>query len=127
MPTPRFRSALVVAALLAVSAVATTSAAAKDHQAPTRATKTVRAIVTHWSPTTVRISRGDTIKWKAVSGSHTVSAYRSNWTFNKDLSTGDVEDRTFRRTGTFRFRCRIHSTLANGQCSGMCGKVVVRS
>jgi plastocyanin len=127
MPTPRIRIALVVVALLAVSAVATTAAAAKDRQAPTRATKTVKAIVTHWSPATVRISNGDTIKWKAVSGTHTVSAYGGNWTFNKDLSTGDVEDRTFRHAGTFRFRCMIHSTLTNGQCSGMCGKVVVRS
>ncbi|MGZ5214045.1 MAG: cupredoxin domain-containing protein [Actinomycetota bacterium] len=126
MSTPRIRIGLGLAAFLVVTAVATTGAAAKDRQAPTRATKTVRAIVTHWSPTTVRISRGDTIKWRAVSGSHTVSAYGGNWAFNKQLSTGEVEDRTFRRAGTFRFRCTIHSTLTNGQCSGMCGKVVVR-
>jgi plastocyanin len=127
MSTPRFRIALVLAAFLLVTAVATTGAAAKDRHAPTRTTKLVRAIVTHWSPTTVRISRGDTIRWRAVSGTHTVTAYGGNWTFNKDLSTGDVENRTFRRAGTFRFRCTIHSTLTNGNCSGMCGKVVVRS
>ena len=127
MSTRRICIGLILCAFLVVTAVAATGAAASGRQAPTRATKTVRAIVTHWSPTTVRISTGDVIKWKAVSGSHTVSAYGGNWAFNKDLSTGDVEDRTFRRAGTFRFRCMIHSTLVNGQCSGMCGKVVVRS
>ena len=94
---------------------------------PTRVTKTVRAIVSHWSPITVRISTGDIIRWRGVSGTHTVSAYGGNWTFNKDLSAGDVEHRTFRRAGTFKFRCMFHSTLTNGHCSGMCGKVVVRS
>jgi plastocyanin len=116
----------MLASLLVVTAVAATGAAAKG-RAPTRATKTVKAIVSHWSPTTVRISTGDTIKWRAVSGSHTVTAYGGNWAFNQQLSTGDIRHRIFRRAGTFRFRCTIHSTLANGQCSGMCGKVVVRS
>ena len=119
-------TSLVLAVFLVVTAVAATGAIAKGH-APTRATKTVRAIVTHWSPTIVRISTGDTIKWKAVSGTHTVTAYGGNWAFNHGLATGQVEDRRFRRAGTFRFRCTIHSTLTNGQCSGMCGKVVVRS
>jgi plastocyanin len=127
MSTRRLCTALLLCAFLVVTTVAATGAVANGRHAPNRATKTVRAIVTHWSPTTVRISRGDIIKWRAVSGSHTVTAYGGNWAFNKDLSTGDVEDRTFRRAGTFRFRCTIHSTLANGQCSGMCGKVVVRS
>lgn len=127
MSTSRVRISLVLAAFLVVTTITTTGAVARGRQLPTRVTKIVRAIVTHWSPTTVRISRGDTIKWRAVSGSHTVSAYGGNWAFNKQLSTGDVEDRLFRRAGTFRFRCTIHSTLTNGQCSGMCGKVVVRS
>lgn len=125
MSMRRIRTSLFLVAFLVMTAVATTGAAAKDRQAPTRATKTVKAIVSHWSPTTVRISTGDTIKWKAVSGTHTVTAYGGNWTFNHDLATGQVEDRTFRHAGTFRFRCMFHSTLTNGHCSGMCGKVVV--
>ena len=121
------RSSLVLTAFLIVTMVAATSAIARGRGTPARATKTVRAVVTHWTPTTVRISTGDVIKWRGVSGTHTVSAYGANWSFNEDLSTGDVEDRTFRRAGTFKFRCRFHSTLTNGHCSGMCGKVVVRS
>ncbi len=126
MSTRRTRTSLFLVAFLILTAVATTGAAARDLHAPARATKTVKAIVNHWSPTTVRISRGGTIKWKAVSGTHTVTAYGNNWTFNHDLATGQVEDRTFRRAGIFRFRCVFHSTLTNGHCTGMCGKVVVR-
>ncbi len=66
----------------------------------------------------MRISTGDVIKWRGVSGTHTVSAYGANWSFNKDLSTGDVEDRTFRRAGKFKFRCMFHSTLTNGRLLG---------
>jgi plastocyanin len=127
MSTPRVRrSSLVLTALMVVSMVAATAAVAQGRGTPARATKTVRAIVTHWTPTTVRISTGDVIKWRGVSGTHTVTAY-GNWSYNRDLSTGDVVHRTFRRAGTFKFRCQFHSTLTNGQCSGMCGKVVVTS
>ena len=127
MSTPRVRPVLVLAALLIAASVVATDAVARDREGPARATKVVRAVVSHWSPTTVRISRGDTIRWRAVSGSHTVTAYGRGWRFNKSLSTGDVAARAFRRAGTFRFRCTIHSTLTDGRCSGMCGKVVVRS
>ena len=121
------RTSLVLTAFLIVTMVAATGAVARGRATPARATKTVRAIVSHWTPTTVRISTGDVIKWRGVSGTHTVTAYGGNWSFNKDLSTGDVEDRRFRRAGTFKFRCQFHSTLTNGHCSGMCGKVVVTS
>ena len=128
MATRRIRrtSLVLIACLVLITSVAA-SALAKDHRSPARATKTVRAVVTHWSPTTVRISTGDVIKWRGVSGTHTVTAYGSNWTYNRNLSTGDVVSRRFRQVGTFTFRCMFHSTLTNGQCSGMCGKVVVTS
>lgn len=127
MPRRRFYTSLVLAVFLAMTAVTATGAVAKGRHSPARATKTVRAIVSHWSPTTVRISRADTIKWRGVSGSHTVTAYGGNWAFNRQLSTGSVQARTFRRAGIFRFRCTIHSSLTDGRCSGMCGKVIVRS
>lgn len=126
MSRRRICTSVVLAAFLVVTAVTTTDALATDRRSSKRATKTVRAIVSHWSPTTVRISRGDTIKWRAVSGTHTVNAFGGNWAFSKPLSTGAVQGRTFRRAGTFLFRCTIHSTLTSGRCSGMCGKVVVR-
>jgi plastocyanin len=108
-------------------AVPAAGAVAAGRHTSERTTKTVKGIVTHWSPATIAISTGDAIKWKAVVGTHSVTAYGSNWRFNHDMLAGQSVHRIFRQTGTFRFRCTFHSTLTNGQCSGMCGKVVVRS
>jgi predicted lipoprotein with Yx(FWY)xxD motif len=72
----------------------------------------------------VRIASGSTVRWKAVSGSHTVTAYGGHWAFNRSLPDGSSVQRRFTTPGTFRFRCTIHSQLANGKCQGMCGKVV---
>jgi plastocyanin len=132
MERPAGRSAyrgtsLVLVAFLAVVVVAATGAFAAGRHAPARATRTVKGIVTHWSPSTVAISTGDTIRWKSVVGTHSVTAYGGHWTFNHDMLAGQSVHRIFRRAGTFRFRCTFHSTLTNGGCSGMCGKVVVRS
>jgi plastocyanin len=117
---------LTAASLLVIALIATAVASPHARHTPARATKTVKAISEHWSPATVRISAGDTIEWKAISNApHTVTAYGGNWTFNKNLGQGGVQDHRFARAGTFLFRCRFHSTLSNGHCSGMCGKVVV--
>lgn len=80
-----------------------------------------------WSPTRVTVHRGTRVVWRATSVNHNVSAYGGNWTFFQSISTsGDpTAARTFRRVGRFKFRCTIHSTLAAGVCSGMCGRVRV--
>lgn len=119
--------ALTAASILVVVLVATAIASPQGgRRVPTRVTKTVRGINQHWSPATVRISSGDTIQWRAVSNApHTVTAYGGNWVFNHQLGQGGVEDHRFTHAGTFLFRCRFHSTLSHGHCSGMCGRVVV--
>jgi plastocyanin len=114
--------------LTAVLVVLTVSAAAAGPSGPTasRSTKVVKGIgAGHWSPTTVRISTGDSIRWRAVSNTHTVTAYGGNWTFNRTLTVGSSATFRFAHAGTYRFRCRFHSTLIDGHCSGMCGKVTV--
>ena len=128
MSTRTVRSTIAAAAAAILVAALATSAVAEPQasRGPVRATKTVKAIGTGWTPTTVRISTGDAIRWKAISNTHTVTAYGGNWHFDQNLPMGAVLRHTFRRAGTFRFRCRIHSTLVNGRCSGMCGRVVVR-
>jgi plastocyanin len=78
-----------------------------------------------WRPRIVDIARGQTVKWKAVEGTHTVTAYGGNWSKNVTLSQGEATTKTFNNNGTYRFRCTLHSTLSNGTCNGMCGKVVV--
>lgn len=128
MSVRRTRSmlAFAVASLLVVALVASADATPQASRTPTRVTKLVRGISQHWSPALVRISAGDTIRWRAVSNApHTVTAYGGNWTFNVQLGPGGVRAHRFTRAGTFLFRCRFHSTLFNGHCTGMCGKVVV--
>ena len=117
--------ALAAATLLVVALAVTAGASPSVRSAPTRDTKVVKGIVNHWSPATVRISAGDTITWKASSGTHTVTAYGGGWSFNHGLPQGGTVNHRFGAAGTFRFRCTIHSTLAGNTCTGMCGKVVV--
>ena len=127
MLTPR-RSvlAIVVAAVLVVLTLSA-AAAQPSTRTPARSTKIVKGIgAGHWSPTTVRISTGDTIQWKAVSNVHTVTAYGGNWHFNQNLSIGSPVTFRFTHRGTYLFRCSFHSSLVGGVCSGMCGKIVVR-
>lgn len=82
-----------------------------------------------WSPTSRTISKGDRIRWRnPLSGSHKVVSYTSNWSYDKTVPAGESVAKRFRRRGTFLFRCTLtgHSSLNDGVCSGMCGKVVVR-
>ena len=112
----------VVAVALFVMALAVPAQGAQA-----RTAKVVRGVGTSWSPRIIRIASGTAIRWKAVSNSHTVTAYGGNWIFNRSLPQGSSIQRRFRTQGTFLFRCRIHSQLVNGVCQGMCGKVVVRA
>jgi plastocyanin len=87
-----------------------------------------------WEPTVRRIAKRDRIVWKNPTGtSHTVTAHRGRWSKNTLIRPGERTAKRFRRAGVYKFRCTInagtpaaHSTLQNGQCSGMCGRVRVR-
>ena len=79
----------------------------------------------HWKPKITDVAKGTKVVWKAVSGTHTVTSYSKNWSKNVTISTGQQTSFTFNSAGTYRFRCKFHSTLTNGVCSGMCGKIVV--
>jgi predicted lipoprotein with Yx(FWY)xxD motif len=115
----RTQIAFLAAALLVMAS--TVSAQAAEG----RTTKVVRGVGTSWSPKVTRIARGTTIRWKAVSNSHTVTAYGGHWLFNRSLPHDSSVQRRFTARGVFLFRCRIHSQLVNGDCQGMCGKIVV--
>jgi plastocyanin len=78
-----------------------------------------------WSPKVKSITRGTTVRWRAVDGSHTVKSRGANWTYFRNLSLGTSVPRTFNRRGTFRYYCTIHGHVANGVCTGMCGSIVV--
>jgi plastocyanin len=74
-----------------------------------------------------RIHRNDRIRWVNNQGTnHNIRSYGGNWRYRRSLGPGTRRSKRFRRRGNFKFRCSIHSSLSNGQCSGMCGRVRVR-
>ena len=82
-----------------------------------------------WNPDSRTIGKGDTIVWSNPTGkNHTVSAYGGNWSKNTQIGPGEKTSQKFQKRGTFKFRCLVrgHSTISDGRCVGMCGKVVVR-
>jgi plastocyanin len=78
-----------------------------------------------WSPKVRDITRGVTVRWRSVDGSHTVKSRGTNWTYFRNLPLGTSVARTFNRRGTFRYFCTIHGRVSNGVCTGMCGRIVV--
>lgn len=81
----------------------------------------------HWQPTSRTIHKGDRIVWKnPTSASHSVTAYGGGWSKDTTIASGERTHFKFRKAGTFHFRCKFHSTLTNGACSGMCGTVTVK-
>jgi plastocyanin len=77
------------------------------------------------NPHAVSVAKGTKVVWRAVTGRHTVTAWKGTWRKSTTIAQGTSTSFIFRRVGVFRFRCLFHSTLANGVCRGMCGKVVV--
>jgi plastocyanin len=79
-----------------------------------------------WQPAHRFITRGDRIKWRNTTQlRHNIKSYGGNWSFFRRLPAGTSRSRQFNSTGVFRFRCKIHSTITNGACSGMCGIIHV--
>jgi plastocyanin len=78
-----------------------------------------------WSPKVRTITRGTTVRWRAVDGNHTVKSRGPNWSYFRNLPLGSSVARIFNRRGTFRYFCTIHGSLSNGVCTGMCGRIVV--
>jgi plastocyanin len=86
---------------------------------------TIRGNNQAWHPRTVTISEGEKVTWKAVDMTHTVTAWKGDWSKNVTLSAGEKTHKTFNNSGTYKFRCTLHSDIVAGKCEGMCGKVKV--
>ncbi len=78
-----------------------------------------------WSPKVRDITRGTTVRWRAVDGSHNVKSRGANWSYFRNLPFGTAVSRTFNIRGTFRYYCTIHGSVSNGVCTGMCGSIRV--
>ena len=115
------RGTRVLVSLMVVSAMVAGSAGFANAAAVVKATSTQK-----WNPAKTSISKGVKVVWKnPTTSTHTVTAYSKNWSKNVTLSSGATTSFVFKNTGTFKFRCTIHSTLVGGVCSGMCGVVKV--
>jgi plastocyanin len=83
-----------------------------------------------WRPKHRYIADGDYIRWRnPTNRRHNVSAWGANWDYFRVLDPGESVRRQFNSTGTFRYRCTLHSSLTteNGvtTCSGQCGFIHV--
>ncbi len=90
------------------------------------ATYRVRARGVRFRPAALSVPVGSRVVWRIIDGTHTVTATSNNW--NKSTGLLGAGSRTkfrFERRGTYRYRCTVHSTLSDGNCNGMCGRVVV--
>lgn len=79
-----------------------------------------------WSPDFKHVTPGSTVVWKnPTSRRHTLTAWGGSWSKDVTLRPGTRTSKTFRRAGQYPFRCKIHSTVSNGECNGMCGLIHV--
>lgn len=119
---PRVGKRRMVVATLAAGAVFALPATSQG------ATFTVRATSSRtWKPAILTVGKGSRVVWKnPTSTRHNVVSYSRNWSKSSALNPGTSTSFTFRRTGRYKYRCTFHSSLRDGRCEGMCGKVVVR-
>ena len=79
-----------------------------------------------WNPDFKHVVPGTKVVWKnPTSRRHTLTAWGGNWSKDVTLAPGTRTSKTFRNTGQFPFRCKIHSTVSNGECNGLCGLIHV--
>lgn len=145
MPRPLHLAALLAAA--ATAAVPATLAVAADAPAPaepsarTAAAKTVTLRGVAFSPKTVRIRKGDTVRFAFRDNgvTHNVRPVGSR-TFKvvvngrtrasiPDRTSGTFSTTKFRRAGTYSYICSIHATPDDDgrfPAGSMTGKIVVR-
>ncbi len=81
-----------------------------------------------WMPDFRHIVKGNRVRWKnPTEATHRVVSYSGPWTKNMSIAPGETTAKRFRKPGKYLYRCTVtgHSTLSNGECTGMCGQVHV--
>jgi plastocyanin len=119
----------VAAAALAASFVVLVSPASAQ-ASPAR----VRIVDFAFKPASVSVSKGAKVVWKNASATtHSVTAYKGQWSKDTTVVGGSTTSFTFSRTGTFKYYCKFHAHITpSGTCvantgipTRMCGTVVV--
>lgn len=112
---------MVAAALVSLLVVALSADGLSAATDRVRATERDR-----WRPVHTYIGVGDRVLWRnPTDDRHDLTAYGRGWEFRRVLDPGERAARRFRDAGTFRYRCRIHSSIVDGRCEGMCGLIHV--
>lgn len=121
-PSPRRRAARILALCTAAVIVAALGA-------PAYAAQTVKMTNTdRFMPASLAISRGVKVVWSNTSNkTHNVVSYKGDWNVKVRVNSGQRTSFTFNNNGTYKYRCTIqsHSSLNNGTCNGMCGRITV--
>lgn len=82
----------------------------------------------HWHPKQKVAVKGDKVVWKnTTDATHTVTSYGRGWSKDNRVAAGEATSFVFNKTGTYKFRCKLHSTLEGSVCDGMCGGVKVNA
>jgi plastocyanin len=108
----------------AVLAVATAlfsglfTASVAGAQAPA-ATISVTGTATSWSPSTVTVTTGDTVRWSfdGATMAHNVHGTGANWDppLQSTIGTGQAAvDYTFNAPGVYTFLCDVHGASMSG-------------
>ena len=86
--------------------------AAEGEAGPSGATQVVRVRVVDFAfrPRNLTIARGTVVRWvNRGDVTHTTTSNTGLW--GETLSPGETFRRRFRRIGTFRYHCTIHSSM----------------
>ena len=114
--------ALALAAVISLSLLAAPSSAEdrtepRSANGPLATAKRVRIVDFSFRPRRVEIPRGTRVRWvNRGAVAHTSTSRTGIWD-SGTLASGEVFSRVFKRTGTFRYVCTIHSSMR--------GKIVV--
>ena len=120
--------------VLALIAGSVSIAAPVANAVPTKTAKAASG--DRWQPGTVHLFRQGgkgIVKWTNPTnraGGHDVKSFNkgSTWTLKRTFlrnNNGSTAKKTFKKAGTFWFRCTIHSAFVSGEYTGMIGKVRV--
>jgi plastocyanin len=64
----------------------------------------------HYKPITMTVHKGDSVVWKnKTNAPHTVTF--NNGSYSKSVPVGGSVKRTFKKRGTFKYHCNIHTYM----------------
>lgn len=95
------------------SATATTTSTPTRTATPRPNTVTVEMTNFSFDPKNLTVRVGDTVRWVNNSGTPHTTASSGNWD-SSIVASGSSFERTFNSTGTFNYRCDIHSDVQTG-------------